>query len=76
MRRADETGAASQCRVKPGRADGGLIQVLHRIELGHPTLPAVKGRIGGLDQFIMALIAAELSVAGGDCAIRDRGTLL
>jgi hypothetical protein len=53
-----------------------LIQVPYRIELGHPTLPAVKGRIGGLDQFIMALIATELPLAGGDCAIRDRGTLL
>ncbi len=52
------------------------LKVLHRVELSRPTLPAVKGRIGGLDQFIMALIATELSLAGGDCAIRDRGTLL
>ena len=28
-------------------------KVLHRVELGRPTLPAVKGRIGGLDQFVM-----------------------
>jgi hypothetical protein len=53
-----------------------LIRVPYRIKLGHPTLPAVKGRIGGLDQFIMALIATELPLAGGNCAIRDRGTLL